>query len=120
MKPLPFVVLLIFAAGCGGHETSSSSDSGVQGKALLGPACPVEPCEVLEPPYHGSFEVRADGKLVKVVRTDSLGQFAARLEPGNYVLQSSGGGLPLLKPVVVTVRANEYTYLQLTFDSGIR
>jgi hypothetical protein len=43
-----------------------------------------------------------------------------RLGPGQYVLESESAGLPLLKPVDVSVRADEFADVELAFDSGIR
>jgi hypothetical protein len=106
-------------AACGG-SSAGSSDSGVRGRALLGPACPVEPCSVSEPPYNGSFVVRKDGAVVAKAKTDGKGRFELRLDPGQYVLESESAGLPLLKPVEVTVHAHEFTEITLGFDSGIR
>jgi hypothetical protein len=117
MRLLLLAWLLAFIAGCGGHE--ASSDSGALGTATVGPACPVEPCDVPEPPYRGSFLVRQDGAVIRTVRTDELGRFMVRLEPGEYTFVSESG-LPLLKPLTVVVRPHAFTTLRLTFDSGIR
>jgi hypothetical protein len=117
------LVCLFFAVtvltACGGSSTGGA-DSGIRGRALLGPACSVEPCSVSEPPYTGSLIVRKDGAVAANVKTDGDGRFEVRLEPGQYVLESESAGLPLLKPVDVTVRAHEFTNVDLAFDSGIR
>jgi hypothetical protein len=64
--------------------------------------------------------VRRDGAVVSNVKTDGQGRFEVRLGPGQYVLESESAGLPLLKPVDVTVREHEFTDVELAFDSGIR
>ena len=119
MKILSLLIAVTLLAACGG-SSAGSSNSGVRGRALLGPACPVEPCSVSEPPYTGSFVVRKDGAFVAKARTDRKGRFEVRLDPGQYVLESESAGLPLLKPVEVTVHAHEFAEITLGFDSGIR
>jgi hypothetical protein len=114
------VAIVALLGGCGGF--AGSSDSGMRGRAVLSPACPVEPCTVAEPPYEGSFAVRKDGTLVAKVTTNDLGDFEVSLEPGRYILQSvaEAESLPLLKPTEVTIREHEFTNVELAFDSGIR
>lgn len=74
-------------------SSAGGADSGIRGRALLGPAYPVEPCSVSEPPYAGSFVVRKDGAVVAKVKTDGQGRFEVRLGPGQYVLESESAGL---------------------------
>jgi hypothetical protein len=120
MKLVSLFAALALLAACGG--SAGSSDSGIRGRAVISPACPVEPCNVAEPPYKGSFVVREGDQVVATVHTDAEGLFEVRLEPGHYVLQSEfeAEALPLLKPVEVTVREHEFTNVTLAFDSGIR
>jgi hypothetical protein len=56
MKLVLLVAIVALLGGCGGF--AGSSDSGIRGRAVISPACPVEPCTVAEPPYEGSFVVR--------------------------------------------------------------
>ena len=108
-------------AGCGCSATSSdASDSGIRGQAVIAPVCPVEPCDLIVPPYRGPFEVRRDGAVVETVNTGEDGSFRVALAPGRYILSSEAEGLQFLTPVTVTVRAHEFTEVMLTFDSGIR
>jgi hypothetical protein len=119
---MQFVCLLAAIAllsACGG-SSSGSSDSGIRGRAVISPACPVEPCTVAEPPYEGTFVVRKGDNVVATVKTGADGCFEVRLGPGPYVLESESAGLPLLKPVDVTVHVHEFTNVALAFDSGIR
>jgi hypothetical protein len=119
MKLVCLLAAVTVLTACGG-SSAGGADSGIRGRALLGPACPVEPCSVSELPYTGSFLVRRDGVVVAKVRTVGKGRFEVRLGPGQYVLESESAGLPLLKPVDVTVREHEFTDVELAFDSGIR
>jgi hypothetical protein len=121
MKLVLLLVAVTLLSACGG-SSSGSSDSGIRGHAVISPACPVEPCELVEPPYEGSFVVRKGDNVVATVKTDAAGRFQVRLAPGAYVLQSEAEAeaLPLLKPVDVAVREHEFTNVTLAFDSGIR
>ena len=120
MKLVLLVAIVALLGGCGSF--AGSSDSGIRGRAVISPACPVEPCTVAEPPYEGSFVVRKGDNVVTTVKTDAEGRFEVRLAPGAYLLQSEAEAeaLPLLKPVEATVRAHEFTNVTLAFDSGIR
>jgi hypothetical protein len=121
MKLVCLLAAVTVLTACGG-TSAGSSDSGIRGRAVISPACPVEPCTVAEPPYEGSFVVRKGDNVLATVKTDAEGRFEMRLAPGPYVLQSEveAEALPLLKPVEVTVREHEFTNVTLAFDSGIR
>jgi hypothetical protein len=122
MRLIALLAALTLATACGG--SSGSTDSGIRGRAVIFPACPVEPCAVATEPtaYVGAFVVEKDGTVVEKVSTDHDGRFEVRLEPGRYVLRSEAEAeaLPLLKPTEVTVREHEFTNVTLLFDSGIR
>ena len=92
MKLVCLLAAVTVLTACGG-SSAGGADSGIRGRALLGPACPVEPCSVSEPPYNGSFVVRKDGAVVAKVKTDGKGRFEVRLGPGQYVLESESAGL---------------------------
>ena len=113
-------------AACGGSSaatTPSPIESGVTGRVLLGPTCPVEraghPCT-------RGYEARvavftANGRhFVRSFSSTASGRFRVRLAPGRYRLQSSGGALPTLRPVLIAVHARRFTTITLTFDTGIR
>lgn len=120
MRFVSLLAAVTLLSACGG--SAGSSDSGIHGRAVISPACPVEPCTAAEPPYEGSFVVRKGDQVVATVKTDAEGRFEVRLAPGSYLLQSEAEAeaLPLLKPVEVTVREHEFTNVTLAFDSGIR
>ncbi|MDP3998650.1 MAG: hypothetical protein Q8P89_03475 [bacterium] len=104
--------------------TPVSINSGITGKATLGPTCPVEkPGEVCSQPYRGMIVVKSSdgsGEITKFT-TDAKGEFKVNLAPGSYVLENEGQTrFPFLKEVRVEVKRDEFTEVQLNFDTGIR
>jgi hypothetical protein len=99
-------------------------DSGVRGKVLYGPTCPVErPGERCVRPYEATLRIRqrATHKLVATVRSADDGRFRVRLAPGRYVIVPvSGRPYPQASPQRVRVRRHEFTRVTIRFDSGIR
>jgi hypothetical protein len=99
-------------------------DSGVRGKVLYGPTCPVE--RVGEPcvePYRATLRIRrrASHKLVATTRSDAQGRFKVPLAPGRYVIVPvSGRPYPNAAPKPVRVERHRFTRVTITFDSGIR
>jgi hypothetical protein len=115
------VVSLIVLSACGGGATSAR-DSGIEGKATIGPTCPLEqigqpPCVA---PYRGPVVVHRENHTVTTFQTGTDGRFKVNLVPGTYTLTSNGAMPPTLSPVDVVVRAHAYTPVTLDFDSGIR
>jgi hypothetical protein len=125
-RPLSALLLIgLVACGQAGAGSGASTDSGIRGKAVVGPMCPVEiagtPCP--DRPLQTTFEVvDASGKVVATVSTGKDGSFEASLAPGRYVLRAaaSNPSLPFLKEMTVRVKAGEFTSLVVHFDSGIR
>jgi hypothetical protein len=100
-------------------------DSGIEGQAVLGPACagPVRidtPCPDL--PYEGLFLVLdASGQERTRFHTDAEGRFRVALPPGTYLLRlSAEQSLPSMPDLEVKVLAGQFTALLLQLDSGIR
>lgn len=128
--------LVIGIAACNAGSTPAGQRSGVRGRVLSGPGCPVEtqpvhpqttrpgkdPCE----PRPARAEVRAvavdSGAVVATVQSDTHGRFEVDLEAGQYELQAhdpddgSAAGPPLL----VTIRRQAVTEVVVTLDTGIR
>lgn len=106
-----------------GEDTGSTynGDSGIYGKALIGPTCPVVKTNsnCSDRPYQGEIIVMQNGKEVKRFSSNRTGNFNIKLAPGSYTL-SSNTGLPFLKPVEVVVYSDKLTEVNLSFDSGIR
>jgi hypothetical protein len=127
MRRSALALLLTGLVACGqaGDGGGASTDSGIRGKAVVGPMCPVEiagtPCP--DRPLQTKFEVvDASGKVVATVSTGKDGRFQVSLPPGTYVLRaaSSNSPFPFLKEMTVRVRAGEFTSIVVPFDSGIR
>jgi hypothetical protein len=125
-KFLLLAALVATMASCGGTDTSSSGSSGIEGRVVIGPSCAAEqqgsPCPA--EPYEAELQiVRADtNEVVTDVRSDSDGRFSVSVPPGRYIIRSAEGetSIPSLKPIAVTVPADDFAQAQVVFDSGIR
>src|SRR5687768_4159792 len=90
---------------CGGGGSGAPEDSGIRGRALLGPTCPVVTEEMQCPPepYEADIRVVAadSGELIATVRSGKDGRFEVRLAPGDYLLESdsTAESFPYTKPV---------------------
>ena len=127
MKRFPPLVLLVAVAlAASGGEGPGDEDraSGVGGRALAGPQCPVEvegsPCPDL--PWQGVVVAtdEASGEETSVT-TDTDGRFELALEPGTYeVTIDAGSAPPFAESQTVTVEAGSYTEIVVSVDTGIR
>ena len=110
-------------------KVEKTESSGIQGKVLLGPICPV----MREPPEEQCadrlFETdlvltTSDGaRIVKRFSSDAKGEFRVSLPPGFYLIRSAPGG-PIMqscfKGEVIEVRINVYAETIVHCDTGIR
>jgi hypothetical protein len=127
MRRAILALVLVALVACGKAGTGGSSpDSGIEGKVLLGPQCPVEPLETPCPdkPFEADIEVvDRSGDVVATAHSGQDGRFSVRVEPGSYVLKPQApkqNGFPFGKDVAVSVRAHHFTRVTVTFDTGIR
>jgi hypothetical protein len=111
----------------GGVGSGGSGPSGIVGKAVAGPVCPVvranDPNCDPRPIPDAVVVVRSlDGAEVARARTDPGGAFQVALPPGSYTVGGDQtAGFPIAPaPVAVTVVANTQTTVELLFDTGIR
>ena len=116
-------ILLSTSVACASGSTNSTTgDSGIQGVVTYGPTCPVQraggPSCVRK--YSADVTVRQGDKTVTTFRSASDGSFKVSLQPGTYTLTSTQSGLPILKPLDVTVKPHSFTTVTVEFDSGIR
>jgi hypothetical protein len=113
---LPTIVIAPASAG--------QPDSGVRGNVLYGPTCPVQRVgQACTRPYQATIVIRdAHGRRVLArTRSSADGYFSVGLRPGRYLLvPSSGRPYPRSQPRTVVVRPHRFTYVKITYDSGIR
>lgn len=118
------VALLGAAGACSRSPEPLTGNGGIEGRALIGPSCPVEragsPCPDL--PFRDVIRVLDGTRVVTTFRPGADGRFRVALPAGSYRLESANPGrLPSgPEPDHVTVRADEWTTINLAFDSGIR
>jgi hypothetical protein len=116
---LTLAAVSLALAACGSHAaTSAADDSGIRGRVLRGPLCPVatqeNPCP--DEPYATDVRVvSASGKIVATVRSGSDGRFVVHLDPGHYVLMTEQGS-----PLDVIVGAHSFAQAVVEYDTGIR
>jgi hypothetical protein len=103
--------------------------SGIRGRVLLGPMCPV----MRDPPDSQCADrlfqtnlvlTTLDGaRIVKSFSSDINGVFQVSVAPGFYLIRSAPGGAVMpscSKGEAVEVRANAYTETTVYCDTGIR
>ena len=121
---LASTVLLTLA--CSLFATPVPTDSGITGKVMLGPICPVmvEGQECPDQPYQATITVKdLNGREIVQFQTDEEGNFTVPLAPGEYILHPEtpqGKPLPFSNEQRFTVLPGEYTSLIVQYDSGIR
>jgi Carboxypeptidase regulatory-like domain len=118
------VALALSLAACGQGEGAGDGTSGIRGRAIAGPSCPVEvqgtPCP--DRPYEGTViateSTTGEGFTVE---TDQDGRFELALAPGTYEVSIvSETQPPFAKPQTVTVDESAFTEIVVAVDTGIR
>jgi hypothetical protein len=103
---------------------ATAPDSGLRGRVLYGPTCPVQrPGAICERPYQATLVVSrtASRGTVARVRTSADGRFVVRLRAGRYLVKvTSHTTLPRSWSQKVVVTAHHFTTLTIRIDSGIR
>ena len=116
------IVLISLACGL----LATPTDSGITGKALVGPMCPVmvEGQECPDQPYQATITVDSlEGRKIAQFQTDEQGNFTVQLAPGEYILHPEtpeGKLFPFANEQRFIVLPGEYTRLIVLYDSGIR
>jgi Carboxypeptidase regulatory-like domain len=121
MKRLGVIAILILAS-CA--RAGGSADSGIEGRVLLGPQCPVvtkgSPCPD-KPVAADVVAMRLDDREEFRARSGSDGRFRLALPPGDYEVQALvTAGAMFAKPVKVTVPPGEFVSVDVLLDTGIR
>lgn len=123
-----FVSCCILAGCGGGGGPSAPLTAGVQGRAVQGPTSPLsQPGEVNEEALPGALITiqRPNGAEVARQVTDTQGDFKIRLSPGTYrlvALAPNGKSGPPTPPAPqdVTIAADQFVTVNVSYDTGIR
>ena len=113
------------------QNVTFEANSGIEGKALLGPVCPgpqvaggTEATRCADQPYQATFEVLDEkGSVVTTFRTDDNGRFEVALSPGTFTIvpeTNPNAVLPSASAQTVSVTEGEFTQITINFDTGIR
>jgi hypothetical protein len=124
------IAVQLSACGARGSATdptgspASRPDSGIRGRVLLAPTCPVQRVgQTCSRPYLATITIRteATGKLVARVRSSATGRFSIPLATGRYrLVPQTGRPYPRSSPQAITVYSHRYTSVVISYDSGIR
>jgi hypothetical protein len=124
------LVGLILALGACGVAGGRAPSSGIAGRVVAGPTCPVEtvpPQPRCAPrPLAVTLRIRGVGSKARSisVRSGADGRFRVSLSPATYVVRGLPRvGSPLPRPPAahqVQVRARRFAYITITYDTGIR
>lgn len=116
------LLFFLFLTAC--LQTPQPLDSGIEGKVMIGPMCPVMQEDVPCPdqPYQAMLTILSmSGEKITQFQTDENGHFRVELAAGDYVLHpESPNGLPFAKDIPFTVNEHKFTLLEINYDSGIR
>ncbi len=122
-KPILLLLFVLYLSSCG-PSTTPVLTGGVEGHVTNGPTCPVEnvsdPCP--DKPYQATLTVLdLHGKKVTQFQTDANGYYHVSLAPGDYVMHpESPNIMPHAAEQPFTVQADQFTTLDIVYDSGIR
>jgi len=106
--------------------------TGISGRILIGPTCPIVGAPDCPPAKTVQGTVRIEqaptarggnpGGVVARVPTDASGNFSARLAPGHYMLvvEQSADAYPRPRPALVDVQNGVVSEITLILDTGIR
>ncbi len=124
-----FALAAVSLALVGATAAGAAPTSGIRGRIVEGPTCPVES----NPPQPGcaprpilaTLRIHAlRGRRIHIARSDGQGVFGLRLPPGTYVVVAQGtGASPFPRPPApfdVSVHAGHFTTVTVRYDTGIR
>jgi hypothetical protein len=119
------VLALTLALGsCAGSGGGESAASGIRGRVVILPTCPVEtvasPCP--PKPVATTVVVEPEDDDLRRVETEADGTFRVDLPPGRYLVraQPPPGSMLVPVPQPVTVEAGRYRRVTVVLDSGLR
>ena len=101
--------------------------SGIEGNITIGPTCPVERVPpdptCADKPYQATVIVKTADEQKEIISfsSDKDGKFKVKLIPGTYVLVPViNNTYPRASSQKVIVKVNNFTQVNISFDSGIR
>ena len=104
-------------------SVSSHLDSGLNGRVLIGPACPIAGVgQKCFRPYKATIAIHAarSGRLVAKVRSSANGRFRITLVPGTYrLIPQTGQPYPRASAQTATVRRHRYTSVVIYYNEGL-
>lgn len=109
-------------------QTVTNGKSGVFGRVLVGPTCPLyqpdPPPQCQDKPTQAEIIVITQDRSQEVgrIKTDKDGIYKIALAPGTYILEPGAQktGIARGMPQPITIEANKFVELNLYYDSGIR
>lgn len=117
-------LLIVLLSTCSMKPSTPAGNSGIEGRVLIGPICPVvqEGQECPDQPYQATLTVNSPtGERIAQVQSDGNGQFRIPLAPGEYILHpESPNALPFASEQTVRVEEGQFTQVIVSYDSGIR
>ena len=123
-----FLILTLIAicilSGCISKK-DEKINSGIYGIVTTGPINPVEKeGELNYKPYQATIIIKNNDNLAEIERFTSNidGTFKVYLKPGKYILEplKSNEPFPVGRPIEVEVKPNQFTEVNISFDTGIR
>jgi hypothetical protein len=126
MRRAIVLCLLIAGAACADQPPAGQPRSGLSGRVVLFPTCPVTTAESPCPRKGVQTTVAiesADGERTEQVQTGPDGSFRIALEPGDYLLSAvPPPGDPHLVPRPASARVESGTFVRVTvvLDTRLR
>ena len=125
-KKILLAPIVLISLACALFATPTPTTSGITGKALVGPMCPVmrEGEECPDQPYQATITVNSiEGRRIVQFQTDEQGNFNVPLAPGEYILHPEtpqGMPFPFADEQRFVILPGEFTRIIVLYDSGIR
>lgn len=125
-RAIAFVSFMLLMAACAAERPAGQPQSGLVGRVVMFPTCPVEtvssPCPRKGVQTTVSIE-SADGERMEQVQTGPDGTFRVALEPGDYLLGARPPpGQPDLVPRPASAKVLPGTFVRVTvvLDTRLR
>ncbi len=122
---LLLIAVVVLIAGCSQPQQKGT----FYGKVIIGPLCPVEPCNVPPEQVAQAYFARRllvydDVKtgVVQEIKLGNDGSYSAKLNPGTYVVDINRLGIDRSAevPKEITIEAGKSVELNVDIDTGIR